>query len=220
MGVRRYCGGMASQRTSRLVNFIWALGGLTLGACLALLVLKNLDPNWVVATGTWFGAVVTVLTLLWAVRAFRSDQAEREVTRKDEHEKEVKVGVQRARKANVEASQVTVAMKGGAANGTPPNQMMTSLHIVIHNHSKYSTVIKHIALDDALIPKTPLENGFSIPAGETYRKIIEIRDVPARKEDLSGKPMTRFTAQITYRLNGSGWRRDSDNEQAVAIEEI
>lgn len=74
---------------------MWGLGGLTLGASLALLVLKNWTPGWVGATGTWFGAVATVLTLLWAVRSFRSDQAEREATRIAEREKEAATLVER-----------------------------------------------------------------------------------------------------------------------------
>lgn len=212
---------MASQqRTSLIVNLIWGLGGITLGASGALLVLKELAPDWVAATGTWFGAVATVLTLLWAVRAFRSDQADRERTRKDEHEREVKAGAQRAHEATVEASNVSVSLEGGRAYGTHPNQMMASLYIVIQNHSEHITVIKTVALDPGLTPKSPLEQGFSIPAGETYREPIEIIDTPARQGDMSGRPMTRFTAQITYRLNGSSWRRDSDSDQAVPFDGI
>ncbi|AIY03024.1 hypothetical protein ART_3425 [Arthrobacter sp. PAMC 25486] len=209
---------MASQQKPRIVYIIWGLGGFTLGACIALLVLKKLDPDWVVATGTWFGGVATVLTLLWAVRAFRSDQAERERTRRDENERDMSDAVQRANEAQAEANNVSVALKGGAATGTPPDQMMTSFNLVIQNNSNHPTNIKNITLDPGLRLMAQPEAGFSIPADDSISQHIRIVDIPIHPGDLSGQPITRFTAQITYRLNGRTWRRDSDSDQAIAVD--
>lgn len=79
----------ALTKNTFINHVIWGLGGLTLGTSLALLVSRNWIPEWIGATGTWFGAVATVLTLLWVVRSFRSHQAERENSRLAERDKEV-----------------------------------------------------------------------------------------------------------------------------------
>ncbi len=43
------------------------LAGAIIGVCAALLFVKNWTPDWIEATGTWFGGVGTILTLLWGV---------------------------------------------------------------------------------------------------------------------------------------------------------
>lgn len=49
-----------------------------------LLLSKGWAAEWVETVGTWFGGVGTILTLLWAVRVFRSDQARRAQLQEDE----------------------------------------------------------------------------------------------------------------------------------------
>lgn len=200
---------MRSRSNRLLVHLVWGLGGLTLGASLALLVVKNWTPDWIEATGTWFGAVATVLTLLWAVSSFRSDQAEREKSRKAEHEREMAEKTERESNQAKEASNVSIALKGGAGYGTTPNQVMTSVHIVIQNHAKYDAVVRGVTLDEALTPLEPLPAGIRVPSGETYSQLVRIEDVPGRENELSGRPMTRFSAYMSYRLDGRDWRRKS-----------
>jgi TRAP-type C4-dicarboxylate transport system permease small subunit len=118
-----------SRLNPLIVHLIWVIGGLTLGASLALLGIKNWTPDWIEATGTWLGAVATVLTLLWAVRSFRSDQAEREISRRAEREKEVAEQIERERDQTKEASNVSIALKGGGRYGTSPDQKMTSVYV-------------------------------------------------------------------------------------------
>lgn len=64
-----------------IAHVMWGLAGLILGAAIALLLSQNWSPDWIGTTGTWIGAVATVLTLLWAVRSFRTDQDDREEAR-------------------------------------------------------------------------------------------------------------------------------------------
>lgn len=42
-----------------------------------LLLSKGWAAEWVETASTWFGGIGTVLTLLWAIRVFRSDQSRR-----------------------------------------------------------------------------------------------------------------------------------------------
>ena len=189
---------------------MWGLGGHTLGASLALLVLKNWTPDWVGATGTWFGAVATVLTLLWAVRSFRSDQAEREHTRVAEREKEVATLMERERGENTEASNVSIALRGGAGYGTDPNMMMTSIHVDIQNHSKHDAVVKTFTFNEPLKPQKALPTGLHIPAGTTWSDFFDIEEVPARQDELSGRAFSRCAANMSYRLDGRNWHRSSE----------
>lgn len=179
----RYCGSVSSRLNQLIIHLIWGIGGLILGACIALLVVKNWTSDWVEATGTWFGAVATVLTLLWAVRSFRSDQAERENTRKAEHEKEKEEQSERERAVSAEAGNVSISLQGGAGQGSPPNQMMTSVHVVIRNLSKNIVVIRNLSLDERLKPRNPLPVDIPIPAGEEIRRTIEIDLLPAVAEE-------------------------------------
>jgi hypothetical protein len=192
-----------------IIHLMWGIAGLTLGACIALLIVKNWTPDWIEATGTWFGAVATVLTLLWAVRSFRSDQAERERTRQAEHEKDRAGQLEREQAEMKRAKSVSISLEGGAAYGSGPGQMMTSMHVWIKNHSKYGVSVYAITLDEQLKPKRSLPTDFHIQAGSDFHQIIEIEDVPARAEELSGKPMTRFTARMTYHIDGHDWHRSS-----------
>jgi hypothetical protein len=173
------------------------------------LVVKEWTPDWIEATGTWFGAVATVLTLLWAVRSFRSDQAEREVVRKAERESELAEQSARERDHLNEAGHVHIALKGGAGSGAEPNMVLTSVYIQILNHSKHLVVVDGVTLDDALKPRTPLSNSFRIPAGGTISEHVEIQDVPCQQGDLSGQPLSRFEVQMSYRQDGRDWRRSS-----------
>lgn len=189
---------------------MWGLGGLTLGASLALLVLKNWTPDWVGATGTWFGAVATVLTLLWAVRSFRSDQAEREATHIAEREKEAATLVERERGEITEANNVSIALRGGAGQGSDPHMVMTSIQVRIQNHSKYDAVIKLFSFDEPLKPRRALPIGVHILAGTTFSETFEIIGVPAKQEELSEGAVSRYSATMAYRLDGRDWRRSSD----------
>lgn len=208
-GVQETCGYCGAMSSRMIVHLMWGIAGLTSGACLALLIVNNWTPDWIEATGTWFGAVATVLTLLWAVRSFRSDQAERERTRLAENEKD-KAGQLAREQAEInQAKNVSISLEGGAAHGSGPGQMMTSIHIRIKNRSKYGASVHAITLDKQLQPKRPLPADLYIQPGSDFHQLIEIEDVPARTEDLSGKLMTRFTAAMTYHIDGHDWCRSS-----------
>lgn len=201
---------MPSRQNRVLVHAIWGLGGLTLGASFALLLVKNWTPDWIEATGTWFGAIATVLTLLWAVSSFRSDQAERERSRKEEHQKEVAEAAERDRQRVTEADRVKVSLRGGGGFGQDATQEMNSIYVVVENHSRYDAVIKSISLDSRLKPIVPLPASFTVAAaGDPFKQVIDIEPVPGRAEELSGKPLDRFTVSMTYLLDGIDWKRSS-----------
>lgn len=202
-----YCGLVFSRLHPLIVPFIWSLVGLASGACLTLLVIKDLSPDWIEATGTWFGAVATVLTLLWAVRSFRSDQAEREAIRISERENDLALRLVRDRDQANEAHRVNIELKGRAASGTSPNQVLTSVAVEITNKSRHLVVVDGLILDEALKTKTPLPPSFRIPAGESEIHPVEIAEIPYKEGDLNGGPLSRFSVQMSYRQDGYDWIR-------------
>jgi hypothetical protein len=91
--------------------------------------------------------------------------------------------------------------------------MMTSVHVVIQNHAKYDAVVRSVTLDEALTPLEPLPAGVRVPAGETTSQLVKIKDVPGHEDELSGLPMSRFTARKSYRLDGRDWRGSAGNPE-------
>lgn len=204
----RYAEWVLSRLKPSLVHIIWFLGGFTLGGCFVLLIGRGWTANWVSATGQWFGAVVTVLALLWAVRSFRSDQREREASRSEE------LAGHLARRSEVdaaqlrEASNVLLTMRGSAGSGDDgPNATLTSIRIRIQNNSEDDVVVKEITLDDRLIPTRPLPTGFHVKRGEPFDDSYGIVPVPRQQDDLKELELSRFDLSMTYRLGGRDWRR-------------
>jgi hypothetical protein len=74
-GARLFASMRKRRKAALVVHLIWAVAGIAIGETIALLWVGGLTPEWIAATGTWFGAVATVLALLWAVQTFRADQA-------------------------------------------------------------------------------------------------------------------------------------------------
>lgn len=198
---------MLSRLHPLIIPFIWGLSGLTFGVCLALLVIKDWSPDWIEATGTWFGAVATVLTLLWAVRSFRSDQDEREAIRVAERENDLALQLAHDRDQANEASRVHIALKGQASSGTSPDQVLTSVAVEMTNKSKHLVVVDGLTLDAGLKPHLPLPTSFRIPAGESKTHYFEIEEIPYEEGDLTGRPLSRFSAQMSYRQDGYDWIR-------------
>lgn len=199
---------MRTPRSSILTNIIWGVGGLALGGCVTALLVRGWESDWVEATGTWFGAVATVLTLLWAVRSFRADQNAREDARDAASKKEAEQQRARAERELIEARNVSIDLLGGAGyGGEHDDAQLTSVRVVIRNHSKYDAVVTECVLDEALDPTTPLPSSLRIPAGESVDEVINIVDTPANWGEAGGGRLDRFTIAMSYRVNGQDWKR-------------
>ena len=205
---------MSIDRKTPLVHAIWGLGGAAVGAAIALLVIKGWTPDWIEASGTWFGAIGTILTLLWAVQSFRSDRIEKERTRQATEAAVDAERAERERAAREKAAGVSVELRGGAGHmaASGVGQTMTSIHIWVRNLTETNVIVKRIILDDRLLPLYPVDEGFSVAAGETESDQLQIEETPAREGELSGRPLTRFSVKMIFRLDGRDWRRSSDGE--------
>ncbi|MGC5225161.1 hypothetical protein ACPW96_21540 [Micromonospora sp. DT81.3] len=201
------------RRHAWIVHAMWALGGAALGAAVALIWLGDFKPEWIEATGTWFGAIATVLTLLWAVQTFRADQAARqEALEKADNDRQREAAAAEAAIV-ADAARVEVTVRGGAGYGPDSDKQMTSVHLDIFNGSRHPVTIREIEFPAAVeLPALMVR----VPAGESWTREVKISDIPADPEELSGKrTVTRLPLAIVYALEGREWRRELD-EQPIA----
>ena len=207
---------MQSRRRSIIVHAIWAIAGGASGITVALLLVKGFEPEWIEATGTWFGAIATVLALLWAVQTFRSDQAEREAQRRRDAESEREALAAAASAHKDEAAKVVLAIRGGAGYGTVGEQKMSSIHIDFHNDSQELIVIEEVEVDAPLILRKQLRMPIRVPANWTHTELMDIEDIGAMANELSGQPLERFGARMTYRVGPRRWTRATYGAPASA----
>ncbi|WP_424449824.1 hypothetical protein [Microbacterium arborescens] len=204
-----------------IVHIIWAVAGFAAGAAVALLWVWRFDANWVGATGTWFGAIATVLTLLWAVQTFRADQTRREVERADQEaarvqaavdeRREVEEAERRSQAAAVEqANRVTVAVFPNGASGRNNDMNVDSVVLRITNESRERIMFKSFKLGGPLLSRAALAEPIGIDANDTHRLTVRVARVRVSDREASGRePIARFVAEITYTVAGQTWTRSS-----------
>lgn len=209
----------STRRSIVLVHSMWGVAGFALGASVALLWVQKLKPEWVEATGTWFGAIATVLAVLWAVRTFRSDQAERERVRIEEKAREQQASLSAAADVKAEAGRVVIGLRGGGGYGNSGQKKMNSVHLDIFNGaSKFIEQLQvqaHAPLHLKQDPGLPVR----IAPGENWTELLVIEELDVRDEDLSGKALTGMQAELEFRLDGRTWLRTSDGTEPRLLED-
>lgn len=196
------------RHNSKLAYAMWGIGGVSVGACVATVVDGRWSPEWVGATGTWFGGIATVLALLWAVRSFRSDQADRADARAEVRAQELVAEMKRELRASANAKNVSISLQGGAGFGGGPWKM-TSVHVIVQNDSDHDVLVTDWHVDDALQPNTQRPRRLRVPSGTMHRETYDIQELPADKTELSGGRLTRFLASMDYSMEGIDWHRSS-----------
>ncbi|WP_022873858.1 hypothetical protein [Nesterenkonia alba] len=198
---------MKGRYRSLLVYFMWLIAGIVIGATVALLWVEGFDPEWLQATGTWFGGVATVLTLLWAVRVFRTDQAHREAERQRRHEESLKSAQELEQQKIDEASRVSFEPRGGAGHGTGKNTKMTSLNLYFHNTTDRAVSVERLEFDEPLQSSAWVKTPIHLPPNDTVKLRPKVEAVPILQEELSDKPLKSYGARIVYTINGETWTR-------------
>lgn len=177
---------------------------------MALLTLKGLEPDWIEATGTWFGAVATVLALLWAVQTFRADQADRDRAREEEATERIQLVEAQARDVEKQAGLVTIRVRGGGGFGNAPEMRMNTVRLEITNDSRQPARVMSIELLPPLLRTGWKTDEITIPPTETYKSTLQVEEFPADEQEFSGAPMPRLKASMTFILDGRIWMANSD----------
>lgn len=189
---------------------IFFLGGFAVGGVGMMLLAKPWTADWVGAAGTWFGSIATVLTLLWAVRTFRADQAQRDHDARRRAVEQEQAAERAAHELITEAALVRPTLLGGSGFGGGDSLQMDSIHVRISNDTTHTATIDEVILDERLIPKRRWPSDFRVRAGETETWSVEVAPVPARDGELSGNRIDRYSLRIRYLLNGRAWWVTSD----------
>jgi hypothetical protein len=169
-----------------IIHIIWAVAGIAVGATVALLWVKKFESDWVGATGTWFGAIATVLTLLWAVQTFRADQAHRERERAAKEAERVQaiLDAQRAdekAKRAAEAALVATANRvtfrvgsGGSGEQRGSKFEITTVVLKVTNETNERVLVKSCELMPPLRAVSAVDEPVSIGARTTAKITVFI----------------------------------------------
>lgn len=190
-----------------LPSVFWVIVGVLLGATVAVLWVKGLDPDWVEATGTWVGGLATVLTLLWAVRVFRDDQAHREGEQQRRHSEALSAAKRLEEQEAAEASEVNFHLLGGRASGTNLLMSLETIHVKVSNTSERRASVIDVRLDEPLRfqgnPSLPLH----VSANDTARIEHPVQPISVPKGQNMGRPLIAHGALIIYMIKGKAWAR-------------
>lgn len=213
-GAIRFASMRKRRKAALVVHLIWAVAGIAIGATIALLWVRGLTPEWIAATGTWFGAVATVLALLWAVQTFRADQAHREEERRRVETDRAAAFDAEERHIRTDADRVGLVLRGGAGQGSAGEQELTSVRIAVHNDTDRPVVVEEFTLDPPLAlrrsPATPIR----IKPRESWDELLEVVPVPITGGELSGRPLKSYGGVISFEVHGRRWTRANTDAHA------
>jgi hypothetical protein len=192
-----------------LVNATWAVIGLSVGACVATVVDGRWTPEWVGATGTWFGGVATASAVGLSLAAFRADQTNRERTRVAEREAEQKIAEDRVLAELAEAGLFTMSLvSSGGYGDRPENFVINAVVVELWNLSGSDAMMTSMTLDEALRPKKPLPNKIYVEPLGSRRLDIEVADLGSRA-GFGTAALAVFSYAMDYRVGGRSWHRAS-----------
>lgn len=211
---------MRSRSRTLLTHLMWSIGGATVGSTAALLGAKHWTPDWVGATGTWFGAIATVLTLLWAVQTFRADQLARELALKEQDAERRHVQHELAQSVVREAGRVTIRVRGGAGSGDSSGMLMSTVHVVFTNDTKEPVTVNSYELMEPALETKPSPKDFRLAPQDVVKRHVEVQPFPADQHEFSDRGvMARVPARMTFRLAGLTWTTTSEpNAKPVQVD--
>ena len=181
------------------------IGGLVLGASIALLVLHGASSEWVEAAGTWVGAVGTVFALLWAVRTFRADQADREHSRTMALADRDRQAAEREKGIRDEAALVTIRVRGFLADGNDPDMTLRAVIITTTNDATIPVRIHSVTFLGPLREQSQMPRDIRLEHSDAERFEVRVDPIPTTGEEMHRDVVPRFEAQMTYAMGGRLW---------------
>ena len=185
--------------------FIWAIGGIAVGATGALLWVKGLTSDWVEATGTWFGAIATVLALLWAVQTFRADQDRRDNERKVAETSRAEESARGEAAILADAASVSLGLRGAGGHGPDGEKLMTSMFVDVHNHTDQHVTVTGVTLDEGLTMRGSMPLPIRIKPRESWTQKLDIEPTSAADEELGGRPLGTYGGVVIFNLHSREW---------------
>lgn len=195
-----------------VVNVICALGGVAVGGAAVGLWVQHQKSEWVEAYGTWFGAVATVVAVLWAVQTFRSDQVHRQRQLDEETHAEAERAAEAEAGHLADASQIWVTLNGGGGYGSGEQTMMTTMHIRIGNNGLKPVTVSALEVGPPLALRTKLTLPIHIAPSTTWAAHVEVSPTNVDPSQLMDNPLVGHSARIEYTINTRRWERLNKGE--------
>jgi hypothetical protein len=191
----------------------WGFAGfVTVGLLVAGGLLLEGTRKQIESNDAIFQAVFSNKADFPSIEAARTDVAQALALEKQRAEERDALKVESRnseQRAEAEASSVTIALRGGAGQGSAPNFEMTSLYVDITNDSDRPVVIERFALNPPLKAKRYPQFHFRLQGNDVHTESLEVEHIAIDPGVLSGKPISQFTADVVYKLDGRKWTRSS-----------
>ncbi|GAB2447599.1 hypothetical protein HD599_001633 [Conyzicola lurida] len=195
---------------------IIAVGFLVAGALILEGTRKQIESNDAI-----FQAVFSDKADFPSIEAARTDIAQALALEQQRAEERTALKMESRnseQRAEEEAGLVTIALKGGRGQNSVPNLEMVSLHVEITNDSDRPVVIEKFALDPPLKAIRYPQFHFRLAANDEHKATLEVEPIPIDAGELSGNPISEFTAEVVYKLGDRRWTRNSaENSRPVLL---
>lgn len=191
--------------------------GVGIGVCIALVIegaRKQMESNDAIFQAVFsekadFPSIETARAAITQKRELDQRRNQDRIARQAQRREEAKALQETFKRAQAAASLVTIAVRGGAGQGSPPHVQLTSVHIDITNDTDQVVIIDKFELDPPLVatgyPRFPLR----IQSHHTDSQLTKVEPIGVNAKDLSGEPLPGMSASITYRAGDRKWIRSS-----------
>jgi hypothetical protein len=169
---------------------------------LATLVTRSWTAEWVETAGTWFGAIGTILTLVWAVLVFRAEQDRRAQTQKD------------SLLANASMFDVTVTVTG--ANGSGNDLLLEDVKLELVNDSSAPIRIQRFDLPSLTLtrfPRLPIR----LSPGESAEHRVTFTPIPITSNELNTGAISALAWTMEFESSGVVWKKDAYSLQRFDV---
>lgn len=156
-----------------------------------------------------FPSIETARAAIAQGRELRQERVRERNARQAERREEEETARAVMRRAETEAGLVAIAVRGGAGQGSAHELQMTSVHVDLTNDTDRLVVIDMFELEPPLIAKRYPKFPIRLPSSDVQSLVVEVELIDVDRGELSGEPLSRFAASVTYRLDGRKWIRSS-----------
>lgn len=169
-----------------------------------------------------FPSVETAREALSQTKELEAQRAAQAIARKQERRAAARAEDDATRaayaKAETEARRVEIRLRGGAAQGGPADLQMTSVHVDLQNDTDHAVLIERFEFDPPLATKKYPQFPIRVPANDVQSMTVPIELLSVTEGEVSGAPLTNYSASVVYRLDGRRWTRSSDENSIPTAE--
>lgn len=179
---------MSSKHSNWLLPVALVASGLTVGGMTVFLFSRGWTAQWVETAGTWVGAVGTIVTLVWAVHVFRTEQDRRALA----HDQSL-----RSNAARVSA---TATIPGGTPDGD--DYLIDSTNVLIVNDSSSPIRVQLFGFTAvSAVPHLPI----LLSPTERNEQYVRFSPIRMTREQFNRQDFAWF---MEFESDGVWWRRD------------